>query len=148
MNIGKRKYQTSQHTKSFQNQQAKTPGEILYNDISSMIHPSAGGKKHWLLIVDEATEYTHSFFIKKKSDLVETKIIWIKTLFMKYHIRIKKIRLDYSGENRMLHAKSNKQYLGIKLEFTAPGTHEKSSNRKKIPNIDEESKGNDDTCWF
>ena len=49
-----------------------------------MIHPSAGGKKHWLLIVDEAIDYTHTFFLKKKSDLVETMIIWIKNLFMKY----------------------------------------------------------------
>ena len=44
-----------------------------------MIHRSAGGKKHWLLIVEEATDYTHSSFLKKKSDLVETMIIWIKT---------------------------------------------------------------------
>ena len=55
-----------------------------------MIHPRAGGKKHWLLIVDEAADYTQMFFLKKKSDLVETMIIWIKNLFMKYHIRIKK----------------------------------------------------------
>ena len=34
-----------------------------------MIHPSAVGKKHWLLIVDEATDYKHSFFIKKKSNV-------------------------------------------------------------------------------
>ena len=67
-----------------------------------MIHPSAGEKKHWLLVVDEATDYTHSFFLKKKSDLVENMIIWIKRLFMKYHIRIKKITLDNRGENRML----------------------------------------------
>ena len=74
------------------NQQTKNPGErnIIY--ISSMIHPSAGGKKHWLLILDEATDYTNSIFVKKKSDMVETMIMWIKNLFMKYHIRIKKIR--------------------------------------------------------
>ena len=57
------------------NQQAKNPGERIFIDISSMIHPSAGGKKHWLLIVGEATDYTHSFFLKKKSDLVEMMII-------------------------------------------------------------------------
>ena len=75
-----------------------------------MIYPSAGGKKHWLLIVDEATDYTHSFFLKKKKDLVKTLIIGIKNLFMKYHIRIKKIKLDHSGENRILQAKTNKKY--------------------------------------
>ena len=92
-----------------------------------MIHPSAGGKKHWLLIVDEATDYTHSFFLKKKSDLVETTIIWIKNLFMKYHIRIKKIRLDKSDENRMLQAKTREENLGSTrsqtLEMRSPSNH-------------------------
>ena len=74
-----------------------------------MIHPCAGGKKHWLLIVDEVSADIHSFFLKRESDLVETMKIWIKTLFVIYHIRIKKIRLDNSGENRMLQAKINQQ---------------------------------------
>ena len=52
--------------------QAKNPGESIFIDISSMMYPSAGGKKHWLLIVDEATDYTHSFFLKKISDMIKT----------------------------------------------------------------------------
>ena len=44
-----------------------------------------------------------------------------QTLLKKYHIKIKKFRLDNSGENRMLQAKNNQQYLGIKFEITAPG---------------------------
>ena len=118
------------------NQQAKNPGERIFIDISSMIYPSAGGKKYWLLIVDEATDYTHSFFLKKKSNLVETMIIWIKNLFMKYHIRIKKIRLDNSRENRMLQAKTNQQNLGIKFKFTAPGTPQQNSVvERKFPTL-------------
>ena len=89
------------------------------------IDPSAGGKKHWLLIVDEATDYTHSFFLKKTSDLVETMIIWIKNLFMKHHIRIKTSRLGNSGENRMLQAKTNQQNLGINLNSQLQELHNK-----------------------
>ena len=70
-----------------------------------MMYPSGGGKKHWLLIVDEVTDYTHSFFLKKKSDMIKIMLIWIKTLLKKYHIKIKKMRLDNSGENRMIQAK-------------------------------------------
>ena len=88
-------------------QQAKNPGERVFIDISSMMYPSAGGKKHWLLIVDEATDSTHSSFLKKKSDMIEIMLIWTTNLFKKYHIGIKKIRLDNSGENRMLQAKSD-----------------------------------------
>ena len=40
----------------------KQTGEKMFIDTSSMIYPSAGGKKHLLLIVDEATDYVHSFF--------------------------------------------------------------------------------------
>ena len=91
-----------------------------------MIHPSVHGKKHLLLIVDEATDYSHSFFIKKKSN-VETMILWIKNLYMKYHIRIKRIRFDNSGEKRMLQEKPNQQKLGIKFKFTAPETPQQNS---------------------
>ena len=101
-----------------------------------MIHRSAGGKKHWLLVMDEATDYTNSFFSKKKSDLVEIMIIWIKNFFMKYHIRINKIRLDKSGENRMLQAKTNQQNLGIKVEFTAAGTPQQNPVvERKFPTL-------------
>ena len=123
----KRKIRQANIPKISENQQAKNPGERIFIDISSMIHPSAGGQKHWFLIVDEATDYVHSIFLKKKRSLDETMIIWIKNLFMKYHIRIKKIRLDNSGENRMLQARTNQQNLGIKFKFTAPGTPQQNS---------------------
>ena len=103
---GRGKIRQANVPKISQNQQAKNPGERIFIDISSMIHPSSGGKKHWLLIVDEATDYTHSFFLEKKSDLGETMIMWIKNLFTKYHIRFKKIRLDNSGENNCFKQKS------------------------------------------
>ena len=34
-------------------------------DISSMTQASSGGNKHWALMVDEATRYKKSFFLKK-----------------------------------------------------------------------------------
>ena len=58
--------------------------------------------------------------------MIVTILICIKNLFKKHHIRIKKIRLDKSGENRILQAKSDQQNLGIKFEFTAPETPQKN----------------------
>ena len=43
----------------------------MYLDISSMTQASSGGNKHWALIVDEATRYKKSFFLKKKNDKIE-----------------------------------------------------------------------------
>ena len=62
----KEKIRQANTPKFFKNQQAKNPGEGIFIDVSSMIHASAGGKKHWLLIVDEATDYTHSIFKEEK----------------------------------------------------------------------------------
>ena len=109
---------------------------LEFIDISSMTYPSAGGKKHWLLIVDEATDYAHSLFLKKKNDMIETMLMWVKNLFMKQHIRIKKIRLDNSGENRMFQTKPDQQNMGIKFEFTAPGTPQQNSVvERKFPTL-------------
>jgi hypothetical protein len=81
---------------------ATEPGERIYLDISSMKHSSLGGNKHWLLIVDEATRYKKSFFMKKKSALVEDIMKWFLHLKGKFKIKVKNIRLDNSGENKSL----------------------------------------------
>jgi hypothetical protein len=65
-----------------------------------MKHSSLGGNEHWLLIVDEATRYKKSFFMKKKSDQVEDIMNWLLHLTEKFKITVKIIRLDNSGENK------------------------------------------------
>ena len=35
----------------------KNPGERLYLDTSSMRKPCMGGKQHWVMLVDEVTQY-------------------------------------------------------------------------------------------
>ena len=81
-----------------------------------MIHPSPGGKKHWLQIVDEATGHTHSFFLKKKRDLVETMIIWIETFFLviSYQDQDNQIGQQWRKQNAQSKIKSSN--LGIKFE--------------------------------
>ena len=59
---------------------SKNPGERMYLDISSMRKPSLGGSQHWVMLVDEATKYKKSFFLKKKNEQVEPIIDWIKAL--------------------------------------------------------------------
>ena len=57
---------------------SRNPGERMYLDISSMRKPSMGGRQHWVMLVDEATKYKKSFFLKKKHEQVEPIIDWIK----------------------------------------------------------------------
>ena len=81
-----------------------------------------GGKRHWLIVVDEFSDYSHSFFLRKKSDQTVVIPIWIKGLKTKYGIAVKNIRLDNSGENRSLQKECEKQNLGIIFEFAALST--------------------------
>ena len=39
-----------------------------------------GGKKHWLLIVEDSTDYVWSYFVKEKFDLKAVMVELIKEL--------------------------------------------------------------------
>ena len=112
------------------------PGYRLIIDMSSFKHESMGGKRHWLIAVDEFSDCSHSFFLKRKSDQIVMIPTWIKGLKAKYGIDVKYIRLDNSGENRSLQKECEKQNLGILFEFTAPGTPQQNSVvERKIPTL-------------
>ena len=107
------------------------PGYRLFMDISLFKHESMGGKRHWLIVVDEFSDCSHGFFLKRKSDQIELFPIWIKELKAKYGIDIKYIRLDNSGENKGLQNECDKQNLGIIFEFSAPGIPQLNSVVKR-----------------
>ena len=101
----------------------KNPGERMYLNISSMRKPSIGGKQHWVMLVDEATKYKKSFFLKKKNEQVEPIIDWVKSLKARHKIQVKIIRCHNAGENNVLERESDKNKLGIIFEYTAPENH-------------------------
>ena len=110
------------------------PGYRAFIDISSFKQASRGGNRHWLIVVDEFSDYTHSFFLNKKSDQIKILPMWIKGIAKKHRIEIKRIRLDDSGENKSLQKECDKQNLGIIFEFTAPGTPQQNSvAERRIP---------------
>ena len=88
-------------------------GERMYLDISSMRKPSMGGGKHLVMLVDEATKYKKSFFLKKKNEQVVPIIDWIKALNARHKIQVKIIRCDNAGENKVLERESEKNEMGI-----------------------------------
>ena len=86
-----------------------------------------GGKRHWLIAVDEFCDCSNSSFLKRKIEQTIVIPIWIKGLNSKYGIDVKRIRLENSGENRSLQSECDRQNLGIIFEFTAPGTPQQNS---------------------
>jgi hypothetical protein len=100
------------------------PGYRIYVDVSTIEATSAGGKKHWMLIVDESTSYKWSFFLKKKLDLLEQLVEFLKSREQTEY-PVQRVRMDNSGENKYFQSNvlNKEDYLSkVKVEFTAPGT--------------------------
>ena len=53
--------------KNKQKQVPSRSGYRMFNNISSFKHESMGGKRHWLIVVDEFSDYSNSFFLRKNS---------------------------------------------------------------------------------
>ena len=73
--------------------------------------------------------------MKRESDQAIVIPIWIKGLINKYGIDVKRIRLENSGENRILQRECDKQNLGIIFEFTAHTPQQNSVAERKIPTL-------------
>ena len=100
-----------------------TPGGCFFIDISSIKNTSYGGKKFWLLVVDECTNMSWSFFMNAKSELVEVMLKFLKDIQGKHGSHTGRIiRCDNAGENFKLKEKCEEKGLKINFEFTAPGT--------------------------
>ena len=103
-------------------------GERLFVDISSVKFPSFGGSKFWLLLMDDASSKTDSFFLKEKSELATVTVSHIRKL-KKEGYNVKFIRLDNAGENKTLKkmVEDASDLDLIVFEFTPP--HSPQFNR-------------------
>ena len=120
------------------------PGYRVFVDICSFKQVSRGGNRHWLIVVDEFSDYTHSFFLKRKNDQIQVMLIWIRILSKKHNIEIKRIRLDSSGENRSLQKEVTKLIWELLLSLQHQDTPTEFCGRKKNTNIDGKSKSHAD----
>jgi hypothetical protein len=105
---------------------SKIPGERILIDISYIKRKSLGGKDTWLLIEDQATNFKWSYFMRRKVELMDEMIKFIKTMISKNPESIKFIRLDNAGENLGLKSRIELEGLDIKMEYTNPETPEQN----------------------
>ena len=85
----------------------------MYPHISSVKDESFSWRRHWAMLVDEATRCKHSFFLKKKSYQVDMFSSWLKWLKDKYKIEVNFIHCDNAGEKKKLEEKCDADGLGI-----------------------------------
>ena len=71
------------------NKMPTKPGYRVFIDISSFKQVRRGGNKHWLIIVDEFSDYAHSFFLKKKSDQIKILPMWIKGIAINTELKLR-----------------------------------------------------------
>jgi hypothetical protein len=94
-------------------------GTRIFIDISTFPTASIAGNKHWMLVLDDATDMVWSMFLKTKAETTERML----GFFSKMKDRgtpVHRVRLDNSGENRKL--RDSTQHMNIHYEFTAPNT--------------------------
>ena len=82
------------------------PVKSMCLDISSTKDESFSGRKHWAMLVDQATKCKHSFFLKKKLDQIEMISSWIKGLKDKCKIQVNFIHCNNARENKKLEEKN------------------------------------------
>ena len=101
---------------------SKKPGERLAFDVSSIKARSYGGAKYWLLVMDDATGFIWSYFLKFKSQVKDKIVAMIKHLDQKYGYNVKYLRCDNVGENIKTEEECHNQGLGVTFEYTSPNT--------------------------
>ena len=65
------------------------PGYRVFIDICSFKQVSKGGNRHWLIVVDEFSDCTNCFFLKRKSDQIQIMLMWIRGLSKNTRLRSK-----------------------------------------------------------
>jgi hypothetical protein len=106
----------------FNDHKTDVPGERFYIDVSYINEPTYGGSKYWLLIVDEATKFKWSYFLKTKDEVATKVIALFNKLSNEFNKNLKFIRCDNAGENISLQKQMEKLNLSVTFEFTAPNT--------------------------
>ena len=64
------------------------PGYRVFMGICSFKQVSRGGNRHLLIVVDEFSDCTQSFFLKRKNDQIQIMLIWMRSLSKKHNIEI------------------------------------------------------------
>ena len=100
---------------------SKTLGERLFFDISSPLTPTFGGKKHWLFVVDDSSNYVWSFYLKEKSNVVNVMSGLTKYLKNKYNLQVQYLHCDNAGENVAFKKACKQEGLGLVFKYTVPG---------------------------
>ena len=72
---------------TFSWQPNKEPLKVSFVHFLLFKQVSRGGNRHWLIVVDEFSDCTHSFFLNRKIDQIKLIPMWIKGLSKNMELR-------------------------------------------------------------
>ncbi|KAD5961160.1 hypothetical protein E3N88_12633 [Mikania micrantha] len=102
---------------------ATKPLELIHADICGPITPSSmGGKRYFLLIVDDCTRYMWVYFLKTKDEACNTFKGFVTEVERQSGLKVKVLRTDRGGEFNSSVFNEFCQKTGIKRHLTAPYT--------------------------
>jgi hypothetical protein len=96
------------------------PGEQIFIDMSKLTHPTVANNKFWLIVVDDATDYTWSYFLQPKSDTTEKLLHFIHGM-KERGTPVHRIRCDNAAENRSLQVALHNAGTRVVFEYTSLG---------------------------
>ena len=92
---------------------------------------SFGGAKYWLLIVDNATGFKFSYFLKKKSEVPKIIVRLIKHLKQTKGYVVKYLHCNNAGENLATEKECLAAGLGVTFEYTASNTPQQNGRMER-----------------
>ena len=97
------------------NNRSNLPGLQHFIDISLSTETSSADRAHWLLIVDDCTDYTWTYFLKEKRKLPDKLNELMNEVKAKYNIQVKKIWCDNADRNYALEVLKKKREMELLL---------------------------------
>ena len=91
-------------------------------DISFPSTAGMDGNKHWLLTVEDSTDYALSYFLKEKSELKDMMMSLLKDLKAMYGVTES---YDNAGENEAYEWLCKQEGMEIKFKYITPVHHSK-----------------------
>ena len=105
-------------------------GERLFIDTIGPCPKSRGGTKYWMVVVDDKTDKTWTYFMNSKKHMIKF-VQELVTTINGLELKVKYLRCDNAGE----HQKELQQFCsekGIILEYTTPHTPKTGGQRRRF----------------
>ena len=99
---------------------SKKPGQVFASDISSVATEAIGGRRYWLLVVDQYTSMKWNFFLRTKDE--QPKVLTNFVQKMSHMVKIERWKFDNAGENKSTQTMFEEKGFGINCEFTSRET--------------------------